>query len=284
MITSACFQYSYRQFNPSRLLIAHQLTIVHKNSIRLYIFFKKYFLTNFRHCNRFCLIFKYPGRNGLSFPAKCDIAVTGNPVREELLTIRKKQARAKLNLDERPVILSFGGSLGARKINEAVLELIQWSAKRGEYQHIHAYGQYGRWFPEKLSEKGISLKNHRELDVREYINDMPVCLAAADLVICRAGAITLSELQATGKAALLIPSPNVAENHQFYNAQVLVEAGAAICIEEKDLDGDALWNAIVQCSSDYNKRQKMGKAAKTLAVTDAADRIYAVIREVLNIA
>ena len=92
----------------------------------------------------------------------------------------------------------------------------------------------------ELKAKGVELSEHPNFDIREYINDMPTCLAAADLVICRAGAITLSELQVQGKASILIPSPNVAENHQYHNAMALVNNQAASIIEEKDLTGEVL--------------------------------------------
>lgn len=91
-----------------------------------------------------------------------------------------------------------------------------------------------------MKEKGCDLEKADNLDIREFINDMDVCMAAADLVICRAGAITLSEIQALGKPAILIPSPNVAENHQYHNAMALVNAGAADIIEERILQADCL--------------------------------------------
>ena len=122
----------------------------------------------------------------------CKTVDTGNPVRGEILTAEKEASRKELGLDSRPVILSFGGSLGARIINESLADIIARSANDGKYQHIHAYGQYGKWFPDLLKEKGADLEKATNLDIREYINNMPTCLAAADLVIARAGAITLS--------------------------------------------------------------------------------------------
>ena len=163
------------------------------------------------------------------------IVVTGNPVRGEILTADKAESRKKLGLDQRPVILSFGGSLGAQKINEALTDILVRSGKDGRYQHIHAYGKYGGWLPDAIKEKGVVIEDCKNLDIRPYIDNMPECMAAADLVICRAGAITLSEVQAMGKPAILIPSPNVAENHQYHNAMALVNAGAAEIIEESDL-------------------------------------------------
>lgn len=210
----------------------------------------------------------------------CKFAVTGNPVRAAILTVEKMSSRKKLGLDERPVILSFGGSLGARKINESVADLIAWSAKDDRYQHIHAYGQYGKWFPDLLTQKGVQPNEHSNLDIREYIKDMPDCLAAADLVICRAGAITISELQAQGKASILIPSPNVAENHQYHNAMALVNRQAASILEEKDLSGESLIHTVQAMVSDTDTLKKYQQNAHKMAINDANKRIYSVIQQV----
>ncbi|MBR2176559.1 MAG: undecaprenyldiphospho-muramoylpentapeptide beta-N-acetylglucosaminyltransferase [Clostridia bacterium] len=215
------------------------------------------------------------------FKGNCSFAETGNPVRGEILTAEKERCRRELGLDERPVILSFGGSLGARIINESLADIIARSAKDGKYQHIHAYGQYGKWFPDLLKEKGADLEKAKNLDIREYINNMPVCLAAADVVIARAGAITLSEIQVQGKPSILIPSPNVAENHQYHNAMSLVEKNAAVMIEEKDLTAEKLTEEIDKLASDPEKLRAYSENAKNMAVNDAAKRIYAIIIEVL---
>jgi UDP-N-acetylglucosamine--N-acetylmuramyl-(pentapeptide) pyrophosphoryl-undecaprenol N-acetylglucosamine transferase len=118
--------------------------------------------------------------------------------------------------------------------------------------------------------------------VRDYIDDMPRCMAAADLVICRCGAMTLSELPAAGKPSILIPSPYVAENHQYHNAMALVDKGAAVCIEEKDLSGDTLWEALCGLMDTPEKLRQMGENARAAAILDASDRIYAVIEETLQ--
>lgn len=206
---------------------------------------------------------------------------TGNPVRGAILTADREESRKELGLDERPVILSFGGSLGAQIINESLADIIARSAKDGKYQHIHAYGQYGKWFPDLLKEKGADLEKADNLDIREYINNMPTCLAAADLVIARAGAITLSEIQVKGKPSILIPSPNVAENHQYHNAMSLVEKNAAVMIEEKDLTPEKLTEEIDKLAGDAERLKEYSANAKKMAVDDAAKRIYAVIIEVL---
>ncbi len=215
------------------------------------------------------------------FKGKPQFVITGNPVRGEILTADKEASRKELGLDERPVILSFGGSLGARIVNESLADIIVRSANDGRYQHIHAYGQYGKWFPDLLREKGADLEKAKNLDIREYINNMPVCLAAADVVVARAGAITLSEIQVKGKPSVLIPSPNVAENHQFHNAMALVEKNAAVMIEEKDLTPERLTEEIDRLASNPQRLKEYSENAAKMAVRDAVKRIYSVIIEVI---
>ena len=216
------------------------------------------------------------------FDKNVDFVITGNPVRQEILTAKKEESRKELGLDNRPVVLSFGGSLGARKINEAVADLVARSGIDGRYQHIHAYGSYGDWFPQLVEEKGTDIADCSNLDIRPYIDNMPTCMAAADLVICRAGAITLSEIQAMGKPAILIPSPNVAENHQYHNAMALVNAGAADIIEEKDLTGAALMRKTDKMLLNPEKLEKYSENSRKMAITDANERIYSVVSDLCN--
>ena len=211
-----------------------------------------------------------------------DYVVTGNPIREEILRVEKEDARKQLGLDNRPVILSFGGSLGARCINEAMSGFVVRSAKDQKYQHIHAYGQQGTWFPEKVKEKGADISAHSNLDIRQYIDNMPVCLAACDLVVSRAGAITLSEIQAKGKPAVLIPSPYVAENHQYHNAMALDNKQAASLIEEKDLNEDILMSTVDSMVSDSELLKKYSDNAQSMAITDANKRIYDIVKEIVK--
>ncbi len=218
------------------------------------------------------------------FKGNCHFVETGNPVRGEILKQDKEAARKQLGLDGRPVILSFGGSLGAEIINRSLADVIARSACDGKYQHIHAYGQYGKWFPDLLKEKGADLEHAQNLDIREYINDMPVCLAAADLVIARAGAITLSEIQVKGKPSILIPSPNVAENHQYHNAMALVNQNAAVMIEEKDLTPEKLTEEIDRLASDPGRLEEYSRNARKMAIDDASKRIYSIIIEVMAVA
>lgn len=202
---------------------------------------------------------------------KKDPIITGNPVRTSLLSITRQEAREKLGIDNRPLILSFGGSLGARPINEAVSEFIKWHNGTHKYYHIHATGKAGNEaFLNSL--EGIDLAD--EITVKEYIYDMDICMAAADIVICRAGAITLSELESCGKPSVLIPSPYVAENHQYHNAMTLKNAGAADILEEKELSGDVLIKTVSRLADNATLRNAMAENARKIAINDANERIY----------
>ncbi len=206
--------------------------------------------------------------------------VTGNPVRSGFLYTTKKEARRELGLDDRMAVVSFGGSLGAERVNMAVADLIAWSVRKKQIQHIHATGRYGtELMPQLLTERRVNLAQNPQVDIREYIDNMPQCFAAADLIICRAGAITLSELQVAGRAAILIPSPNVAENHQYHNAMVLVHHGAARIIEEKDLTGEKLIQMVKELLENPEKLAALSKNAAKMAIVDTNDRIYDVIRQ-----
>lgn len=191
----------------------------------------------------------------------------------------KATARKILKLDNRPLILSFGGSLGAKHLNEAISELIKWHNPTKKYYHIHATGKTG--YNDMLkSLEGVEL--HSGIEIREYITDMDVCMAAADLVISRAGAITLGELGACGKAAVLVPSPFVAENHQYHNGMTLKNAGAAELIEEKDLTKEKLIETVKDLIENKEKISSMEKAAKENAIVDANERIYAVLMDLYS--
>lgn len=205
--------------------------------------------------------------------------ITGNPVREELLKVSKKDARKTLGIDNsKPVVLSFGGSLGARPINEAIAGLIKTNNKK--YQIFHATGKAGFDSFNKIL-KDSNTNVDETIHIYEYINNMDVMLAAADLVICRAGAITLSELQVCGKPSILIPSPYVAENHQYFNALTLKENGAAELIEEKNLTAESLINKVDEILSNESKLILMSDNAKKTAINNANQRIYDVIMDLL---
>lgn len=215
----------------------------------------------------------------------CNIVITGNPIRREIVELAKQETneevKEKLGFKGKPTVLSFGGSMGARKINEAVAGLMAWSVKNDKYNHMHAYGKYGKWFKDLLKEKGVN-PEAKALFIQEYIEDMPLRMAAADIIICRAGAITLSEIKALGKPAILIPSPNVAENHQYHNAMELVNIKAAEVIEEKDLTGEILIEKVEKLMSDKKLRDLYSQNLKRTAVLNANERIYNEIKLAAN--
>ncbi len=205
--------------------------------------------------------------------------ITGNPVRVEFLRLDKSLSRAKLGLDNRPMILSFGGSLGAAPVNRAVIDLIASHWESGKFIHFHAAGKVGYENTiNSLKEKGVN-PDAENLRITEYIKDMADCMAAADLVIGRAGAITLTEIEAAGRASILIPSPYVAENHQFHNAMTLKERNAAEIIEEKNLSGDSLIEAVKNIFANPELAKSMGKNAAETAILDANQRIYDCLME-----
>lgn len=199
--------------------------------------------------------------------------ITGLPVRDELVEADRDFARAELGVpDGKPLILSMGGSLGARSINEAVCGLIA-SKKDENCVFLHAMGQNGLWMPDRLRELGVDPYEQRNVILREYIDDMQVCMPAADLLICRAGASSLAEIKALGKASILIPYPYAAENHQYYNAMELVNNNAAIIIEEKDLTAESLSKAVSELLRDPLRLHQMAENAKSMAILNATDRI-----------
>lgn len=202
---------------------------------------------------------------------KTKISVVGNPIKEDFYNQSRKKARQKLGLSETDFfILSFGGSIGAEEMNKTIIEVMEkFSAKEKTVKHIHGAGQ--RYFNKIKS-------RYTETDaegcrILPYINDMPFVLSAADLVICRCGAMTLSELSAIGIASILIPSPNVSDNHQFKNAKRLCDRNAATLIEEKNLSAKELINAIISLKNDKNARKSLAKNIKQLSTPLASKDI-----------
>lgn len=215
--------------------------------------------------------------------SKFEYTVTGLPVRSSINHISKTEARRKLGFNNDFTILSFGGSLGAGCINDTMTEAVKWHfGKKLNINHIHGYGGMGKdTFPQAMKAAGIPLKSDR-LRISEYINDMDVCLAAADLVICRSGASTLAELEAAGKASILIPSPIVAGNHQYHNAMVLGKAGAAEVIEQKNASPEKLIAEIEKLYNSPEKVTEMSEAAALLHMNDTNERILAVVEKLIH--
>lgn len=207
--------------------------------------------------------------------------ITGLPIRGDILKADADFARAELSLGGKPLVLSMGGSLGAKPVNDAVLGMILNKYKNKDCVFLHATGKGGDWFTEKLRSSGVDMEANPHIRVVEYI-DIPKCLPAADLVICRSGASTLSELQALGKPSILIPSPYVTENHQYHNAMALVNNGAAEILEEKDLTPESLTERVNSLLADKQKLSQIGANAKKMAVLDATKRIYDTLCEITD--
>ncbi|MDD6984328.1 MAG: undecaprenyldiphospho-muramoylpentapeptide beta-N-acetylglucosaminyltransferase [Eubacteriales bacterium] len=204
----------------------------------------------------------------------------GNPILGGFSSMTREEARKKLGIPDKYkyVILSYAGSMGAEKVNDAVLCLMrEFTAKHPEVYHIHATGSIElELCTSQFKEMGLDKCENIELC--EYIYDMPVRMAAADITINRAGAMTISELAATGKCSIFIPSPNVAENHQYKNAKVLSDAGAAALFEEKELTDGAkpLIEEVEKLLSDEGDelRAERSEKIRQFAVSDANKLIY----------
>lgn len=211
-------------------------------------------------------------------PAGKRYEVVGIPVRQSFVTTTKKEAREKLGLDDSFTILSFGGSQGALKINEIAADIMQWHCKDGKINHIHGYGKHGRdSFPKMLKDRHIDLEKYPRIQAKEYIDNMNLYVAAADIVVSRAGASTIMELEVAGKPSILVPYPYAAENHQYHNARVLSDADASILVEEKDYDREKLLNQLKELYEHPERLRELSQNASKLAVLDTAEKIYDII-------
>ncbi|MBE6934007.1 MAG: undecaprenyldiphospho-muramoylpentapeptide beta-N-acetylglucosaminyltransferase [Ruminococcaceae bacterium] len=203
------------------------------------------------------------------------VEVVGMPIREEFWETDRQKARQELGVGERPLLVSTFGSQGAKAMNEMVVDLFAIEQKEGfPFHHIHAVGSFGwKWMPERVKEKGVALEQCPTIDMREYIYNMPTVLAAADVVIGRAGSGTCNEIAATGTPCILIPSPNVTNNHQEKNARVLEAGGGAIVLLEKDCSPERIFGEAVRLMKDAQAHAQMSQQLRSMAVRDSADRI-----------
>lgn len=198
----------------------------------------------------------------------------GNPMMPGFATVSRREARKTLGLSPDDLyILSFGGSLGAEYVNDAVVKLAAKLTENPRVKLIHAAGKrdYDRI---RADWDATAAGQCDRMTLADYIYDMPIQMAAADLVISRAGAMSISELALTGKAVVLIPSPYVPENHQLKNAMALVDQGAAICVEEKTLTEGALTATVRSLLDSPDRRAAMEARIRDFACPDANERIY----------
>ena len=207
--------------------------------------------------------------------------VIGNPLRTSFSSVSRDDARKRLGIGRNNfLVLSFGGSLGSEVMNERIIELMRgYSSARDNVSHVHATGisHYG----EIRSREPALCSGANGCRILPYIDDMPSYLKAADLVICRSGAMTVSELALVGVASILIPSPNVSENHQYTNAKYVSDRGAALMIEERDLSLESLAQAVERVRTDSASRRKMAEKMRRLSRLDTAKLLVRAVNEAI---
>lgn len=210
--------------------------------------------------------------------ARKKLVMTGNPVRDEILKTTREEARKALNIDsEKKMVLCYGGSGGSQEIDDVIKPLIEELIKI-DAAFIFATGEiYFESMKSKL--EGLELKSYQR--VLPYLDDMANALAASDLVIGSAGAISLAEITAKGKASVIVPKAYTAENHQEYNARSLEKAGASICITEAELTEDSLKHAVMSVLTDDEKLRSMDEASLKMGKPEALMRIYEEIEKYL---
>lgn len=209
------------------------------------------------------------------YPEPGAVVVTGTPVRGDFFTLTKQEAKKALGLDEnRRLIVSFWGSLGATGMNAQMAQMMALEAAHQPFDHIHATGQAGyEGFDIQLKTLGVSLERTPALQVKPYIHNMATVMAAADLVICRAGASTLSELAALGLPAILVPSPYVTNNHQEKNARALEAGGGAVVITEEKSTAQGLFQVACNILHDQELHQAMSQSMYAMGTRNATELI-----------
>ena len=215
-------------------------------------------------------------RSAYKDPGK--VEVTGTPVRAGFRHTEREKARRELGFrpDER-IVLAVFGSLGAGRMNQLMEDVIRRMGNDAPFRLIYATGK--RYYDEVQDMLSRAHLHSPMIDVREYIYDMPKVMSAADLIICRCGASTISEITYMGIPAVLIPSPNVVNDHQTKNGSVLANAGAAVMFAEEALDGERLFDEITRLLHDPQQRADMHQASLRLGVPEAAERIASLVEE-----
>jgi UDP-N-acetylglucosamine--N-acetylmuramyl-(pentapeptide) pyrophosphoryl-undecaprenol N-acetylglucosamine transferase len=213
------------------------------------------------------------------------VAVTGTPVREDFFARDRIQARRELGFsDEKRVVVTTWGSLGAQVMNDYMVDFVVRECQAGAPFH-HIYGVGTRYYERVLQgirDRGINLADYPDVDIREYIYDMPVVMAAADVVMSRAGASTVSEIAAIAKPSILVPSPNVTANHQEKNARVLSDRGGAVLMLESECSGKKLYAQVVTMLDNAASLDQMSTCLKHIGVGNANERIYSTLKALIR--
>ena len=212
------------------------------------------------------------------------VEVVGMPVRQEFLTTTKEEAKKELGVTDKPLVVSAFGSLGAKVMNETMADMIPLEQDENfPFHHIHATGSFGKeWMPQRVKDNGVDYENCADLDIREYIYNMPTVMAAADVIISRAGASTCNEIGACATPCILIPSPNVTNNHQEKNARVLEAGGGAVVVLEKDCTPEAMYALVKELLADENRREEMSRNLRGLVRLDSTERICNIVEELIK--
>ncbi len=206
------------------------------------------------------------------YPEEDKVEVVGTPVKSEFFNVGRLQARENLRLDNRPFVVSFFGSQGARDMNTLILALMEQLKGTAAWQHTHVTGARAYQSIEARA-KELGLIGIPGLRIEEYLYNMPDFMAAADLIICRAGASTLAELAAAGCPSVLIPSIHVANDHQTANAKAFSAAGGALMKTEGELDAKGLYELVDQLTRHKTQLNEMRDTLKKSAVPNSAERI-----------
>lgn len=211
------------------------------------------------------------------------VVVVGMPVRAEFVRGNKTTMKRKLGYEGKTLVVSSWGSLGARDMNRQMVEFLRLEAMEKPFSHVHATGAGGwTWMPRAVEDAGVNLKENPQIELREYIYNMPELMVAADLVISRAGASSLNEIAASGTPSIIVPSPNVTDNHQEKNARILERRGGAVVIRESESSGKTLYETAKAILSDKKRAEQMSRAARNAAVPDSAERIYQLILQTVE--
>ena len=215
------------------------------------------------------------------YPDQSKVEVVGMPVRREFIYADREKARKELGFGDEPVVISAFGSLGAKMMNQAMAELFRLEKEDGyPFRHIHATGSFGwEWMPGLVKEKGVELSQTDRIQMQEYFYNMPTLMAAADVIISRAGASTCNEIGAAGLPCILIPSPNVTNNHQEKNARLLEARKGAVVMVEKDCTPEKIYGEIKALLSDSARRMEMGNNLRQMVTLDSAERICGIVEQ-----
>lgn len=221
----------------------------------------------------------------MHYPDSKQVVTTGTPIRSNFFQYTRAEARKQLGFredDERLLLLSYWGSLGANRMNQKMIDCMKKECFEGApFLHIHGAGRDYEFMRDTMASKGFIL-GEKGIELKEYIYDMGVVMAAADVVLCRAGASTIAEITALKKPSILIPSPNVTANHQEKNAQILADKGAAVMIKEDDCLENTLYHNVESLIRETQRRENMIRALEEMAPPDPGEKIYKTLISLLK--